>query len=117
MKTVITSRTARVGKDGIRPILLQTGTSEVDSRLTSAKPEPLPHVPLHINWAREEGEGVADRSQRLKLRTGNHPGAASRQPGALATGTEMPSPPGLLEGTRKRGAVPEGRVLTHFRPL
>lgn len=33
------------------------------------------------------------------------------------SGTEIPKPPALLERTRKRGAVPEDEVLTHFRPL
>lgn len=48
-------------------------------------------------------------------------GGLSRAPtagaGSSDSGTEMQDPPALLERTRKRSAVPEGEVLTHFRPL
>lgn len=37
--------------------------------------------------------------------------------GSSDSESEMPNPPALLERTRKRSSVPEGEVLTHFRPL
>lgn len=77
--------------------------------LSQGKPE-TPHHPLPLVPALTVGEQGPDLpSWRLENSRASDWSSDSE--------TEMQSPPALLERTRKRGAVPEDEVVTHFRPL
>lgn len=73
------------------------------------KPEPPSRrSPALIQGAQTGGEN---------LKGGRFATSPTASAGSSDSETEMPNPPALLERTRKRSAVPEGEVLTHFRPL